>query len=161
MRARASCRNRDGTLSSSWLLGVRTLIFAVNKMDLVDFSQDVFDDIQGQATSLLALLEGADAQFIPISALDGDNVVTLSARTPWYAGAPLLDMLETAKPAVDESALPFRFPVQTVIRPDLDFRGFAGQIASGSVRVGDEVVALPTGHTSRIAAHRHVRWRPD
>jgi sulfate adenylyltransferase large subunit len=135
----------------SWLLGVRTLIFAVNKMDLVDFSQSVFNEIRAQAGTLLELLKGVDAQFIPISALDGDNVVTLSERTPWYEGAPLLDILETAQPAVDATALPFRFPVQTVIRPDLDFRGFAGQIASGRIRVGDAVTALPSGHSSRVA----------
>jgi sulfate adenylyltransferase large subunit len=135
----------------SWLLGVRTLVFAVNKMDLVEFSRDVFEEIRAQADRLLALLEGAEARFIPISALDGDNVVTLSSRTAWYEGAPLLEILETARPAVDATALPFRFPVQTVIRPDLDFRGFAGQIASGRIRVGDEVIALPSGHRSRIA----------
>ncbi len=135
----------------SWLLGVRTLIFAVNKMDLVEFSRDAFAAIGEQAKPLLGLLEGVDARFIPISALDGDNVVTLSERTPWYAGAPLLDMLETAQPATDVAALPFRFPVQTVIRPDHDFRGFAGQIASGRIKIGDKVAALPGGHVSRVA----------
>ena len=135
----------------SWLLGVRTLIFAVNKMDLVEFRQEVFDEIRSQAAPLLGLLDGTEARFIPISALDGDNVVARSGRTPWYEGPPLLEMLETAQPGVDVTSLPFRFPVQMVIRPDPGFRGFAGQIASGRVRLGDRVKALPGGHASRVA----------
>jgi sulfate adenylyltransferase large subunit len=135
----------------SWLLGVRKLIFAVNKMDLVDFSQEVFEGIRTQAETLLKLLKGAEAEFLPVCALDGDNVVTRSERMPWYAGAPLLERLETAQPGTDVISLPFRFPVQTVIRPDLDFRGLAGQISSGRVRVGDRVTVLPGGQTSQVS----------
>jgi len=146
---------RKGVLAQShrhafiaWLLGVRRLIFAVNKMDLVDFSQDVYESILAQAAPLLAHLEGAQADFIPVSALDGDNVVELSARTPWYTGSSLLDLIETLQPP--PAPQPFRFPVQMVIRPHLDFRGYAGQVASGRVRPGDEVVVLPSGRTAKV-----------
>jgi sulfate adenylyltransferase subunit 1 (EFTu-like GTPase family) len=97
---------------------------------------------------LLGHLDGAQADFVPVSALDGDNVVELSARTPWYKGTSLLDLIETLQPP--SHAPQFRFPVQLVIRPHLDFRGYAGQVASGRVRVGDEVVALPSGRTTRV-----------
>ena len=146
---------RKGVLAQShrhafiaWLLGVRRLIFAINKMDLVDFSQDVFENIRAQAAPLLAHLSGAQADFLPVSALDGDNVVELSSRTPWYQGSSLLDLIETLHPP--PPATHFRFPVQLVIRPHLDFRGYAGQIASGRVRPGDEIVALPSGRTTRV-----------
>lgn len=134
----------------SWLLGVRTLVFAVNKMDLVGFSRQIFEEIRKQADSLLSLLDGVQIHFIPVSALDGDNVVTKSERTPWYDGPSLLEILENARPRVDITTLPFRFPVQTVIRPDPDFRGFAGQIASGRLSVGDDVTVLPGGQQSRV-----------
>ena len=132
----------------AWLLGVRRLVFAVNKMDLVDFSEEVYGGIRKQASALLVHLDGAQADFVPVSALDGDNVVELSARTPWYKGTSLLDLIETLQPPA--YAPQFRFPVQLVIRPHLDFRGYAGQVASGRVRVGDEVVALPSGRTTRV-----------
>ncbi|MBT9167380.1 MAG: Sulfate adenylyltransferase subunit 1 [Syntrophomonadaceae bacterium] len=135
----------------SWLLGVRTFVFAINKMDLVGFSRQIFDQIREQSNSLLSLLDGVHVHFVPVSALDGDNVVTKSLRMPWYDGPPLLEILETAYPRVDVVALPLRFPVQTVIRPDSDFRGFAGQVASGRFRVGEEVTALPGGQKSRVA----------
>jgi sulfate adenylyltransferase large subunit len=134
----------------AWLLGVRRLIFAVNKMDLVEFSREVFAAIREQAGPLLALLEGAQADFIPVSALDGDNVVEASPRTPWYEGPSLLELLETLEPPAPAAARAFRFPVQLVIRPHLDFRGYAGQIASGRVRAGDSIVALPSGRHSRV-----------
>ncbi len=134
----------------AWLLGVRRLIFAVNKMDLVDFSASVYEDIRAQAAPLLALLEGAEADFIPVSALDGDNVVESSPRTPWYTGPSLLELLETLEPPASAVTRPFRFPVQLVIRPHLDFRGYAGQIASGRIRTGDEIVTLPSGRHSRV-----------
>ena len=134
----------------AWLLGVRRLVFAVNKMDLVDFSEQVFAEIRQQAAPLLALLEGAQADFLPVSALDGDNVVDRSARTPWYAGPSLLELLESLDPPAAAEGQAFRFPVQLVIRPHLDFRGYAGQIASGRVAVGDEIVALPSGRHSRV-----------
>ncbi len=146
---------RKGVLAQShrhafiaWLLGVRRLIFAINKMDLVDFSRDVFENIRAQAAPLLAHLGGAHADFLPVSALDGDNVVERSSRTPWYEGSSLLDLIETLHPPPPTSH--FRFPVQLVIRPHLDFRGYAGQIASGTVRPGDEIVALPSGRTTRV-----------
>jgi sulfate adenylyltransferase large subunit len=132
----------------AWLLGVRRLVFAINKMDLVDFAKETFDRIQAQAAPLLAHFHGAHADFVPVSALDGDNVVTLSARTPWYTGPSLLDLIETLQPPPPPGE--FRFPVQMVIRPHLDFRGYAGQVASGAVRPGDEVVALPSGRTARV-----------
>ena len=135
----------------SWLLGVRTLVFAINKMDLVGFSRQIFEQIREQSNTLLSLLDGVQVHFIPVSALDGDNVVTKSERMPWYDGPALLDILESARPCVDVAALPLRFPVQTVIRPDPDFRGFAGQLASGHIRLGDEVTALPGGQKSRVA----------
>ena len=148
---------RKGVLDQSrrhafiaWLLGVRRLIFTVNKMDLVDFDEHVFDEIRAQAATLLALLEGARADFLPVSALDGDNVVTRSSRTPWYKGPCLLELLETIDLPARHTARPFRLPVQMVLRPHLDFRGYAGQIASGSVRVGDEVAVLPSGRRSVV-----------
>jgi sulfate adenylyltransferase large subunit len=134
----------------AWLLGVRRLVFAVNKMDLVDFSLEVFEEIRQESALLLKRLEGATATFIPISALDGDNVVERSPRTPWYDGPALLEFLETVDiPPVSED-LPFRMPVQLSIRPHLDFRGYAGQIASGRVKPGDELVATPSGKRSRV-----------
>ncbi len=132
------------------LLGIRRLVFTINKMDLVDFSSEVFDEIRAQAGPLLAELDQAQVDFIPVSALDGDNVVTRSPRTPWYQGPSLLELLETAEPPVPAVTRTFRFPVQLVIRPHLDFRGYAGQIVSGSVNVGDEVVAMPSGKRSTV-----------
>ncbi len=148
---------RKGLLAQSrrhsfiaWLLGVRKLVFAINKMDLVGFEQSVYDSILRQARPLLDRLQGAEAQFIPLSALDGDNVVDRSARMPWYSGPTLLDLLESVDPASLRVELPFRMAVQNVIRPHLDFRGFAGQVSSGRVRVGDEISALPSGRTARV-----------
>jgi sulfate adenylyltransferase large subunit len=148
---------RKGLLAQSrrhsfiaWLLGVRKLVCAINKMDLVGFEQSVYDSILRQARPLLETLEGAEAQFIPLSALDGDNVVNRSARMPWYDGPTLLDLLESVDPASLRVELPFRMAVQSVIRPHLDFRGFAGQIASGRVKAGDEVTALPSGRTAKV-----------
>ena len=132
------------------LLGVRRLLFTVNKMDLVDFSQEVFNEIRAQAGPLLAELDHAAADFIPVSALDGDNVVTRSARTPWYNGPSLLELLETADVPAAPVTRPFRFPVQMVIRPNLHFRGYAGQVVSGSIRAGDAVAVLPSGKRSTV-----------
>ncbi len=133
----------------AWLLGVRKLAFAVNKMDLEGFHHEVFVRIQKQSEELLATLVGATASYFPISALDGDNVVEPSKRTPWYKGPSLLDWLENvdAEPASDG---PFRMAVQLVIRPHLDFRGYAGQIASGTIRPGDAIRIQPTGTPARI-----------
>jgi sulfate adenylyltransferase large subunit len=138
------------------LLGISTFVLAVNKMDLVGFDQRVFARI---TDDLPEALDGALVQPIPMSALDGDNVITASDRTPWYGGPALLPFLETADTAPARGAAPFRFPVQLVIRPDHTFRGYAGQIASGRIAVGDEVVVWPSGGTTRVA--RIVTWDGD
>jgi sulfate adenylyltransferase large subunit len=132
------------------LLGIPHIVVAVNKMDLVDFRQEVFDSIRTEFEAFAKELGARDLQFIPISALEGDNVVHRSPRTPWYEGPSLLEHLETVPIAQDRNLQDFRFPIQTVIRPNLDFRGFAGQVASGIVRRGDAVRVLPSGQTSRI-----------
>ncbi|MBX9581789.1 MAG: sulfate adenylyltransferase subunit CysN [Gemmataceae bacterium] len=132
------------------LLGIRHVVVAVNKMDLVGYSRDVFERIKGEYTGFVAKLDLRDIAFIPMSALKGDNVVSRSDATPWYPGPPLLDHLETVHIASDRNLADLRFPVQYVIRPDLDFRGFAGTVASGILRKGDEVVVLPSGVRSRV-----------
>jgi sulfate adenylyltransferase large subunit len=132
------------------LLGIPHLVVAVNKMDLVDFRKDVFTAICSDFRAFAGQLDAGDITFIPLSALEGDNVVTRSARTPWYEGPALLDHLETVPIARDRNLSDFRFPVQYVIRPNLDFRGFAGQVASGMIRRGDAITVLPSGRTSRV-----------
>jgi len=119
-------------------------------MALEDFSEEVYTAIREEFTRFAAALDVHDIQFIPISALDGDNVVHKSARTPWYHGPALLDHLETVPLAQDRGGVDFRFPVQCVIRPNLDFRGFAGQIAAGAIHRGDRVKVLPSGRMSRV-----------
>lgn len=132
------------------LLGIPHLVVAINKMDLVEFRESVFQAIRDQFADFAGQLNLRDIRFIPLSALDGDNVVKRSPRMPWYKGPSLLEHLETVPLARDRNLDDFRFPVQYVIRPDLDFRGFAGQIASGVVRRGDTVQVLPSGKTSRV-----------
>jgi bifunctional enzyme CysN/CysC len=132
------------------LLGIRHVVVAINKMDLVGFSQEVFERIRDEYTGFVAKLNLPDITFIPMSALKGDNVAARSDATPWYAGPPLLDHLETVHIASDRNLTDLRFPVQYVLRPNLDFRGFAGTVASGIVRVGDEVAVLPSGKRSRV-----------
>ena len=132
------------------LLGIPHILVAVNKMDLVDFREDVFRAIRDEYTAFAKQLELRDVLFIPISALDGDNVVERSSRTPWYNGPSLLEHLETVPIAHDANLAEMRFPVQCVIRPDLNFRGYAGQIASGVLRPGDTVRVLPSGWTTRV-----------
>jgi sulfate adenylyltransferase large subunit len=129
------------------LLGISEFVLAVNKMDLVDFRRDVFDRIRDEFKEILG---DAGCHAVPLSALYGDNVTTVSPRTPWFEGPSLLEHLETVTVTRDLPALPFRFPVQLVIRPDSDFRGYAGQIASGVVRVGDRVMVWPSGRPARI-----------
>ena len=119
-------------------------------MDLVDFSQDVFEKIRNDYRDFAARLDLPDLHFIPISALNGDNVVEPSANTPWYKGSTLMHFLESVYIGSDRNLEDFRFPVQYVNRPNLDFRGFCGTIASGIIRVGDEVMALPSRKTSRV-----------
>jgi sulfate adenylyltransferase large subunit len=132
------------------LLGIPHLAVAVNKMDLVDFRESVFTEIQREFAAFVGQLHSGDVQFIPISALEGDNVVNKSARTPWYDGPALLEHLETVPIAHDRNLNDMRFPVQYVIRPNLDFRGFAGQLASGVIRRGDSILILPSGRTSKV-----------
>jgi sulfate adenylyltransferase large subunit len=134
----------------SILLGIPNLVAAVNKMDLVDFRQDVYDAIKADFEAFCARLGRIGITSIPMSALDGDNVVSKSARTPWYAGPPLLEHLETVPFANNYDFTSFRLPVQYVIRPDLDFRGFAGSIAAGTLRKGARVMSLPSGRTSKV-----------
>jgi bifunctional enzyme CysN/CysC len=132
------------------LLGIKHVVVAINKMDLVDYSEEVFERIKREYTDFVAKLELRDIIFIPMSALKGDNVASKSDTMPWYSGPPLLDHLETVHIASDRNLTDLRFPVQYVIRPNLDFRGFAGTIASGMVRRGEEVMVLPSGKRSRV-----------
>ena len=132
------------------LLGIKHVVLAVNKMDLVDFSEERFNEIVSVYKEFVAPLGIPDVTCIPLSALDGDNVVTKSERTPWYKGTSLLDFLETVHIDNDHNFNDFRFPVQYVLRPNLDFRGFCGKVASGVIRKGDEVMALPSRKKSRI-----------
>jgi sulfate adenylyltransferase large subunit len=134
----------------AWLLGIPHLVVAVNKMDLVDFREGVFESIRADFSQFAARLHGADLHFIPTSALHGDNVVEKSARMPWFEGASLLHHLETVHIASDLNLSDFRFPVQQVLRPNADFRGYAGGVASGVIAAGDPVMVLPSGRTSRI-----------
>jgi bifunctional enzyme CysN/CysC len=132
------------------LLGIRHVVVAVNKMDLVGYSREVFERIRKDYTDFVAKLDLRDVTFIPMSALKGDNVASKSDAMPWYSGPPLLDHLETVHIASDRNLTDLRFPVQYVIRPNLDFRGFAGTVASGILRKGDEVTVLPSGKRSRV-----------
>ena len=132
------------------LLGIKHIIVAVNKMDLVDFSEDVFDEIKADYIKFSENLDSADFHFIPMSALTGDNVVNPSQQMPWYDGGALMPLLESVEIAGDKNYSDFRFPVQYVNRPNLNFRGFCGTVASGVIRKGDEVIVLPSNKTSRI-----------
>jgi sulfate adenylyltransferase large subunit len=129
------------------LLGITDFVLAINKMDLVEYDRDVFDKIQDDFSELLT---GASVHAIPMSALHGDNVITTSDRTPYFDGPPLLEYLETVHVHRDVTSGPFRFPVQLVVRPDDVFRGYAGQIVSGTVRPGDQVTAWPSGRSARV-----------
>jgi bifunctional enzyme CysN/CysC len=139
---------RHGFIAS--LLRIPHLVVAVNKMDLVDYSREVFEAIRDEYREFIAKLRTHDVTFIPISALRGDNVVHHSPRMPWYEGPPLLSHLETVHTASDNNLIDLRFPVQYVLRPHGDFRGYCGTVASGVVRAGDEVAVLPSGRTTRV-----------
>jgi len=132
------------------LLGIRHIVVAVNKMDIVGYDQAVFERIKADYVNFAGRLELPDVHFMPISALKGDNVVVSSPNMPWYAGSPLMPLLETVYIGSDRNLEDFRFPVQLVLRPNLDFRGFSGTIASGIVRRGDEIVSLPSRKKSRV-----------
>jgi len=139
---------RHGFIAS--LLGIPHVLVAVNKMDLMDYAEEVYRRISAEYMDFAAKLQIRDLAFIPISALKGDNVVRPSRRMKWYEGPSLLNHLENVQTAGDRNLIDFRFPVQYVNRPHLDFRGYCGSIASGIVRRGDEVLALPSGRTSRV-----------
>ncbi|CAN5494400.1 sulfate adenylyltransferase subunit CysN [soil metagenome] len=134
------------------LLGIKHVVVAINKMDLVGFSQARFEEIREEYAAFATQLGIDDLQFIPISALNGDNVVEASESMPWYTGGALLNHLETVHIGSDRNFKDFRFPVQYVTRPNLNFRGFAGTVASGLVRVGDQIISLPNGARSRVKA---------
>ena len=132
------------------LLGIRQFIVAVNKMDLVNFDEKVFNSIKTEYLGFAAGLPKIDIKVVPISALDGDNLVAKSELMPWYAGEPLLTLLENAEVGTRNVDLPFRMPVQLVSRPNLDFRGYMGTIAAGVVKPGDVVKVLPSGKESKV-----------
>jgi bifunctional enzyme CysN/CysC len=132
------------------LLGIKHVVVAVNKMDLMNWSEEVFEKIRQDFNAFAARLGFSDVHFIPLSALKGDNVVDRSVQSPWYNGPTLLSHLENVNIVADRNLIDLRFPVQYVLRPHLDFRGFAGTVASGVIRVGDEVASLPSGRRSRV-----------
>ena len=129
------------------LLGISHYVVAINKMDLVDFSREIFDSISKDFNELL---QGSNVHTIPVSALKGDNVTTQSERTPWYEGPSLLAYLETIEVDEDLTVKPFRFPIQLVLRPGHDFRGYAGKIESGVIHRGDTVTLWPSGATTTV-----------
>ncbi len=133
------------------LLGIKHVIVAINKMDLIEYSESTYEKIKADYLNFIKNLNGLDdIHVIPLSALDGDNVVNKSDNMPWYSGKPLMDTLETVEISGDDNFQDARFPVQYVNRPNLDFRGFCGTIASGVFRKGDAITALPSGKTSTI-----------
>jgi sulfate adenylyltransferase subunit 1 len=132
------------------LLGIKHIVVAVNKMDLVNFDQVVFNKIKQDYFEFANKLGMSDIIFVPISALDGDNVVNRSEKSIWYKGQTLMEILETVPVAADKNFSDFRFPVQYVNRPNLDFRGFCGNVASGIIKKGDQIRVLPSGKTSTV-----------
>jgi sulfate adenylyltransferase subunit 1 len=136
------------------LLQIKHVVVCINKMDLVDFSEDRFEEIKKSYTEFASRLDIPDIRFIPISALKGDNVVDQSNNMPWYKGATLMHTLENVKLGADLNHIDARFPVQYVIRPQIDeyrdYRGYAGKVSGGVFKPGDEVVVLPSGFTSKI-----------
>ena len=132
------------------LLGIRHLVVAINKMDLVGFSQERFEEIRNEYLDFSESLDLGDVRFVPMSALEGDNVVNRSEQSDWYTGQTLMEVLESVQVANDRNLDDFRLPVQYVSRPDLDFRGYAGTIASGVVKPGDRVKVLPSGIESQV-----------
>ncbi len=132
------------------LVGVKHVVLVVNKIDLVDYDQAVFDRIVAEYSAFAAPLGFASLAAVPVSALRGDNILTPSPRTPWFTGTPLVPYLETIEVAEDRVARDFRFPVQWVNRPDLDFRGFSGTVASGRVSVGDDVLVASSRKPATI-----------
>ena len=125
------------------LLGIKHIVIAINKMDAVDYKEGVFEKIKSDYSAFAAKLDIQDIEFIPISAYEGDNVVEESENMPWYHGKSMLEFLETVHVSSDRNFDDFRFPVQFVNRPSIDFRGFASTMASGIVKKGDEIISLP------------------
>jgi bifunctional enzyme CysN/CysC len=148
---------RHATITS--LLGIRQVIVAVNKMDLVGFDHARYHEVVASMQAFAAKLPPRSYHYVPVSALDGDNLVHRSARMPWYRERTVLELLETLPVDSGINRVSFRMPVQLALRPTSDFRGFAGTIASGAVRTGDEIMVLPSGRTSRVA--RIVQLEPD
>lgn len=132
------------------LLGIKHLVVAINKMDLVDFEEARFETIKQEYLKFAQKLDIKDIRFIPLSALTGDNVVNRSEKSPWYTGETLIETMENIEISKDRNLEDFRFPVQYVNRPHLNFRGFAGTIASGEIAVGDPITVLPSRKTSRV-----------
>ncbi|GAB3032091.1 sulfate adenylyltransferase subunit CysN [Bowmanella dokdonensis] len=132
------------------LLGIKHVVVAINKMDLMDFDEGVYETIREDYLQFAKQLNIPDIRFVPLSALKGDNVVNLSDKMPWYQGKTLMELLESIEVSKDLNLDDFRFPVQYVNRPNLNFRGFAGTVVSGQVRPGDQITALPSGKTSRV-----------
>ncbi|MBT4485303.1 MAG: sulfate adenylyltransferase subunit CysN [Candidatus Latescibacteria bacterium] len=132
------------------LLNIRHIVVAVNKMDLVDYSEEVFEQIKKDYSDFTAKLDLHDFHFIPMSALHGDNVVEPGTAMPWYSGKPLLNYLETVHITGDRNLVDLRFPVQYVLRPDMNFRGYCGTVVSGTIRKGEKVMVLPSGRLSRV-----------
>jgi bifunctional enzyme CysN/CysC len=132
------------------LLGIRHIVLAVNKMDLVGYAQEVFEDIRDDYGAFAAALGIAEVRAVPVSALEGGNVFEAGGRTPWYRGPTLMEILETTEVARGQASLPMRFPVQYVNRPSADFRGFSGTLASGTLRPGDPVAVCPSGARTRV-----------
>jgi bifunctional enzyme CysN/CysC len=134
------------------LLGIKHIVVAINKMDLVDYSEDVYQQIKADYAAFSSKLDITDPRFLPMSALNGDNVVGKSDNMTWHKGAPLMTMLENIQIVSDKNLTDFRFPVQYVNRPNLDFRGYCGTVASGVVKPGDEIMVLPSRKTSKITS---------
>ncbi|ROR34381.1 sulfate adenylyltransferase subunit CysN [Inmirania thermothiophila] len=134
------------------LLGIPKLVVVVNKMDLVGFERAAFERVRAEFERFAARIGARDLVFVPVSALHGDNVTRPSPRMPWYEGPPLLELLETVEVGADAAAAPLRFPVQLAVRPDSRFRGYAGSVASGTVRVGQRVRVLPSGRETTVRA---------
>ncbi|MBT3341977.1 MAG: sulfate adenylyltransferase subunit CysN [Gemmatimonadetes bacterium] len=132
------------------LLGIKHVLVTVNKMDLVDYDEQIYEQIRSDYRDFASRLDLPDLHFMPVSALKGDNIVDASSNTPWYQGPTLMSFLDNIYIGSDRNLQDFRFPVQYVNRPHLDFRGFCGTVASGIVRKGDEVMALPSRRTSRV-----------
>jgi len=146
------------------LLRVRHVLVAVNKMDLIGYEETTFRAIEQDFSALLGQIAAdtgnpVEPVFVPVSALAGDNIVHRSAAMPWYNGPSLLELLESLPSSLDTSSAPFRFPVQRALRPDHTFRGFAGQVASGTIRPGDKITVLPSGRSAEVA--RIVTWDGD